>query len=58
MQDGTSSFKEYSCSVGNDGVFTTSTNHGLETGEKVIIISDSGDLSRKRLRTNEIYFTD
>ena len=53
----TSSFKEYSVSsVGNDGVFTTSTNHGLETGEKVIIISDSGDLP-ENLRTNVVYFT-
>ena len=53
----TSSFKESSVSsVGNDGVFTTSTNHGLETGEKVIIISDSGDLP-ENLRTNIVYYT-
>ena len=55
MPDGSSSFKEYSVTSGpSSNIFTTGT-HSLTTGEKVIIISDDGDLS-ENLVTNTVYY--
>ena len=39
----------------SNNVFTTSTNHGLSTGEKVILISDDGDLP-ENIEANKIYY--
>ena len=55
MSDGSSSFKEYSVTSGpSSNIFTIGT-HNLSTGEKVIIISDDGDLP-ENLRTNTVYY--
>ena len=55
MSDGSSSFKEYSVTSGpSSNIFTIGT-HSLTTGEKVIIISDDGDLP-ENLRTNTVYY--
>ena len=55
MPDGSSSFKEYPVTSGpSSNIFTIGT-HDLTTGEKVIIISDDGDLP-ENLRTNTVYF--
>ena len=55
MTDGSSSFKEYPVTSGpSSNIFTTGT-HSLTTGEKVIIISDDGDLP-ENLRTNTVYY--
>ncbi|AGH31752.1 hypothetical protein SWZG_00246 [Synechococcus phage S-SKS1] len=55
MSDGSSSFKEYPVTSGpSSNIFTTGT-HGIVTGEKVIIISDDGDLP-ENLRTNTVYY--
>ncbi len=52
----TSSFEEYTVSSGPSSNFEfTIGSHSLETGEKVIIISDDGDLP-ENLRTNTVYF--
>jgi len=44
--DGTtvSSVKEIEISTQLSGLFTSTSNHLLSTGEKVIVISDDGDL--------------
>jgi len=57
MTDGsTSSAKEYAVGAPSSNVFTlTSGNHSLQTGEKVIITSDDGDLP-ENLRTNTVYY--
>ena len=57
MFDGsTSSVKEYSVGAPSTNIFTLSSgNHTLATGEKVIIISDDGDLP-ENLRTNTVYY--
>ena len=55
MSDGSSSFKEYPVTSGpSSNIFTIGT-HGIVTGEKVIIISDDGDLS-ENLKTNTVYY--
>jgi len=57
MTDGaTSSVKEYSVGAPSTNIFTLSSGtHTLATGEKVIIISDDGDLP-ENLRTNTVYY--
>jgi len=56
MPDGSSSFKEYSVGTPSLNIFELSSgNHTLATGEKVIIISDDGDLP-ENLRTNTVYY--
>jgi len=57
MSDGsTDSVKQYGVSAPSSNVFTLSSgSHTLETGEKVIIISDDGDLP-ENLRTNTVYY--
>ena len=55
MSDGSSSFKEYPVTSGpTANVFTIGT-HSLTAGEKVIIISDDGDLP-ENLKTNTVYY--
>ena len=55
MSDGSSSFKEYPVtSEPTANAFTIGT-HQIVTGEKVIIISDDGDLP-ENLRTNTVYY--
>ena len=55
MPDGSSSFKEYSVTSGpTANVFTIGT-HNLNAGEKVVIISDDGDLP-ENLVTNTVYY--
>ena len=57
MSDGsTSSVKEYGVGTPASNVFTLSSGtHTLTTGEKVIIISDTGDLP-ENLKTNTVYY--
>ena len=57
MPSGASSFEEYSVGAPSNSTFTVSNGgtHNLTTGEKVIIISDDGDLP-ENLRTNTVYF--
>jgi len=57
MTDGvTSSVKKYSVSSGpTNNIFTLGT-HNLNTGEKVIILSDDGDLP-ENIVENTVYFT-
>jgi len=57
MTDGlTSSVKEYSVGAPSLNTFTLSSGtHSISTGEKVIIISDDGDLP-ENLRTNTVYY--
>ena len=55
MSDGvTSSVKEYSASAPSLNVFTLPT-HNLNTGEKVIILSDDGDLP-ENIVENTVYY--
>ena len=55
MTDGSSSFREYPVTSGpSSNTFTLGT-HSLEDGEKVIIISDDGDLP-ENLKTNTVYY--
>ena len=39
----------------SSSVFTTVSNHGLETGEKIILVSDDGDLP-ENIESNTVYF--
>jgi len=56
MPSGASSFEEYSVDAPTNNIFALSSGtHNLTTGEKVIIISDDGDLP-ENLRTNTVYF--
>ena len=57
MTDGTSSaMKMYEIGAPSTNLFTLSSgNHTLETGEKVVIISDDGDLP-ENLKTNTVYY--
>lgn len=57
MPSGASSFEEYSVGAPAANTFTVSGGgtHNLTTGEKVIIISDDGDLP-ENLRTNTVYY--
>ena len=57
MTDGsTSAVKEYSVGAPSSNIFTLSSgSHSLTTGEKVIIISDDGDLP-ENLRSNTVYY--
>ncbi len=57
MSDGSSSSKkEYSVGQPGEGVFTLSSGtHTLETGEKVIIISDGGDVP-ENIIPHQIYY--
>ena len=55
MQNGASSFEEYSVGSPVSNTFTTTGTHNLTTGEKVIIISDDGDLP-ENLKTNTVYY--
>jgi hypothetical protein len=57
MTDGsTSSVKEYAVGAPSSNIFTLSSgSHSLATGEKVVIISDDGDLP-ENLRTNTVYY--
>ena len=57
MSDGSSSSKkEYSVGQPSSGVFTLSSgNHTLETGEKVILISDGGDVP-ENIIPHQIYY--
>jgi len=53
---GESAYKTYSVSAPSSDVFTLSSGtHTLSDGEKVIIISDDGDLP-ENLRTNTVYY--
>ena len=55
MSDGiTSSVKEYSASAPASNIFTLGT-HGLNTGEKVIILSDDGDLPENIVENTTYY---
>ena len=55
MSDGvTSSVKQYSASVPAANIFTLPT-HNLNTGEKVIILSDDGDLPENIVENNVYY---
>ena len=57
MSDGsTSAVKEYSVGAPSSNIFTLSSGtHSLATGEKVVIISDDGDLP-ENLRSNVVYY--
>ena len=55
MSDGSSSFKEYPVTSGPTANAFTIGTHQIVTGEKVIIISDDGDLS-ENLKTNTVYY--
>jgi len=55
MSDGSSSFKEYPVTSGPTANAFTIGTHSLNTGEKVIIISDDGDLP-ENLITNTVYY--
>jgi len=60
MEDGTAnpsviSVKETSIGEPSDGVFTAVSGHKLTTGEKIIIISDDGDLP-ENLQEKTVYF--
>ncbi len=57
MPNGASSFEQYSVDAPSNNLFTVSNSgtHNLTTGEKVIIISDDGDLP-ENLRTNTVYY--
>jgi len=39
----------------SSNIFTTLSNHGLETGEKILLVSDDGDLP-ENIESNTIYF--
>ena len=55
MSDGvTSSVKEYSASAPASNIFTLGT-HGFNTGEKVIILSDDGDLPENIVENTTYY---
>ena len=55
MSDGvTSSVKQYSASVPSSNIFTLPT-HTIQTGEKVIILSDDGDLP-ENIVENTVYY--
>ena len=51
----TSSVKESNIGEPSDGMFTSSFAHNLSTGEKVIIVSDNGDLP-ENLSEKTVYF--
>ena len=56
MSDGvTSSVKEYTSSIPSSNIFTLGT-HNIQTGEKVIILSDDGDLP-ENIVENTVYYT-
>ena len=60
MDDGTatpsvSSVKQIIISTQADGLFTSPSNHLLQTGEKVIVISDDGDLP-ENIEEKTVYF--
>jgi len=56
MADGSSSFTEYSVGAPSSNVFTLSSGtHALETGEKVIIVSDDGDMP-ENLKVGTVYY--
>jgi len=57
MPSGASSFEEYSVGAPTTNTFTVSGGgtHNLTTGEKVVIISDDGDLP-ENLKTNTVYY--
>ena len=56
MSDGiTSSVKEYSASVPNGSYIFTLGTHNLNTGEKVIILSDDGDLPENIVENTTYY---
>ena len=56
MPNGSSSFEQYSVGAPSSNLFTLSSGtHNLSTGEKVIIISDDGDLP-ENLKTNTVYY--
>jgi hypothetical protein len=55
MSDGvTSSVKEYTSSIPSSNIFTLGT-HTIQTGEKVIILSDDGDLP-ENIVENTVYY--
>jgi len=55
MSDGvTSSVKEYTSSIPSSNIFTLGT-HNIQTGEKVIILSDEGDLP-ENIVENTVYY--
>jgi hypothetical protein len=55
MSDGvTSSVKEYTSSIPSSNIFTLGT-HNIQTGEKVIILSDAGDLP-ENIVENTVYY--
>ena len=44
MQDGTSSsFKEFDVTAVADSKLTVGLGHGLQTGEKIVVLSDDAD---------------
>ena len=56
MSNGISSVKETAISgQPSNNIFTTTTNHNLQNGEKVILISDDGDLP-ENIDTDTVYF--
>jgi hypothetical protein len=56
MSDGvTSSIKEHSVSAPSSNIFTTISTHTIQTGEKVLIFSNDGDLP-ENLKGETIYY--
>jgi len=56
MADGSSSFKEYSVGAPASNVFTVSSGtHNIQTGERVIILSDDGDMP-ENLKVGAVYY--
>ena len=56
MQDGSStSFKEFDVTAVADSKLTVGLGHGLQTGEKVIVISDSADFP-ENIDPHKVYF--
>ena len=56
MSDGSSSFQEYSVGAPASNVFTLSSGtHNIQTGEKVIILSDDGDMP-ENLKVGTVYY--
>jgi hypothetical protein len=56
MSDGSSSFQEHSVGAPSSNVFTLSSGtHNIQTGEKVIILSDDGDMP-ENLKVGTTYY--
>jgi len=56
MEDGSSSFKTYSVDAPSSNVFTISSGtHDIQTAEKVIVLSDDGDMP-ENIKVNKVYY--